>query len=72
MGSREGMFPVNFVDVKSPLPGLPTNIVTALYSFKAETSDDLSLEVRSRHEDNCFSMTTIFLIMFRSIIFCND
>lgn len=45
VGSREGMFPVNFVDVKIPLPGLDTNVVNALYSFKAETSDDLSFEV---------------------------
>ncbi|OXU30074.1 hypothetical protein TSAR_017063 [Trichomalopsis sarcophagae] len=48
VGSREGMFPVNFVDVKIPLPGLDTNVVNALYAFKAETSDDLSFEEGAR------------------------
>ncbi|XP_014219561.1 abl interactor 1 isoform X2 [Copidosoma floridanum] len=44
VNNREGMFPINFVDVKIPLPGLETNVVNALYAFKAETSDDLSFE----------------------------
>ncbi|XP_072751156.1 uncharacterized protein L(3)05822 [Anoplolepis gracilipes] len=44
IGSRQGMFPFNFIDIKIPLPGLPDNKVTALYTFIGETSDDLSFE----------------------------
>lgn len=47
IGSREGMFPINFVDIKIPLPGLSTDIVNALFAFKAETSEDLSFNVSS-------------------------
>lgn len=45
IGNRQGIFPFNFIDIKIPLPGLPDNIVTALYTFLGETSDDLSFEV---------------------------
>lgn len=45
IGDREGVFPVNFIDVKIPLPGFDNNVVTALYAFKAETTGDLSFEV---------------------------
>ncbi|KAL6432176.1 hypothetical protein ACFW04_006698 [Cataglyphis niger] len=44
IGNRQGMFPFNFIDIKIPLPGLPDNIVTALYTFVGETNDDLSFE----------------------------
>ncbi|XP_070163772.1 uncharacterized protein B0303.7 isoform X2 [Polyergus mexicanus] len=44
IGNRQGIFPFNFIDIKIPLPGLPDNIVTALYTFVGETSDDLSFE----------------------------
>ena len=46
VGDCEGIFPINFVDIKVPLPDLPKNIVTALYTFKAEYSEDLSFEVK--------------------------
>lgn len=45
LGNREGMFPVSFIDIKIPLPGYSNNIVTALYTFKAEAYDDLSFQV---------------------------
>ncbi|XP_058806344.1 uncharacterized protein B0303.7 isoform X2 [Phymastichus coffea] len=48
VGNREGMFPVNFIDVKIPLPGLEVNVVNALYAFKGETSDDLLFEEGAR------------------------
>ncbi|KAJ8678926.1 hypothetical protein QAD02_014713 [Eretmocerus hayati] len=48
VGNCEGIFPFNFVDVKIPLPGLSTNVVTALYAFEAETSDDLSFKEGAR------------------------
>lgn len=44
VGIRRGIFPVNFVDVKVPLPGLSTNTVNALYTFKGETWEDLSFQ----------------------------
>lgn len=44
IGNRQGIFPFNFIDIKIPLPGLPDNIVTALYTFLGETNDDLSFE----------------------------
>lgn len=45
VGSRQGIFPVNFVDVKVPLPSLETNVVNALYTFKGETAEDLPFQV---------------------------
>lgn len=42
IGSRQGIFPTNFIDIKVQLPGLPDNIVTAIYSFKGETPEDLT------------------------------
>jgi hypothetical protein len=56
VGDREGMFPANFLDVKVPLPGQHTNVVNALYTFKAEIADDLSFEVMSM-----FKLITLFL-----------
>ncbi|XP_011138168.1 SH3 domain-containing protein 19 isoform X2 [Harpegnathos saltator] len=44
IGNRQGMFPFSFIDVKVPLPGLPGNVVTALYTFQGESGDDLSFE----------------------------
>lgn len=44
IGNRQGMFPLSFIDIKIPLPGLPDNVVTALYAFPGENSDDLSFE----------------------------
>lgn len=45
IGNRQGIFPINFVDIKVPLPGIPDNVVTAIYSFKGETSEDLTFDV---------------------------
>lgn len=45
IGNRQGIFPLSFVDIKVPLPGIPDNVVTALYAFPGETSEDLSFEV---------------------------
>lgn len=45
IGNRQGMFPLSFIDIKVPLPGLSDNVVTALYAFQGENSDDLSFEV---------------------------
>ncbi|XP_015184270.1 PREDICTED: uncharacterized protein LOC107070514 isoform X3 [Polistes dominula] len=44
VGNRQGIFPINFLDIKVPLPGLQDDIVVALYSFKGETSEDLPFE----------------------------
>lgn len=44
VGNRQGIFPINFLDIKVPLPGLQDDIVVALYSFKGETSEDLLFE----------------------------
>lgn len=44
VGNRQGIFPINFVDIKVPLPGLHDDVVVALYSFKGETADDLPFE----------------------------
>ncbi|XP_071572236.1 uncharacterized protein L(3)05822 [Temnothorax nylanderi] len=44
IGNRRGMFPLSFIDIKIPLPGLSDNVVTALYAFPGENSDDLSFE----------------------------
>ncbi|KAL0120855.1 hypothetical protein PUN28_008500 [Cardiocondyla obscurior] len=44
IGNRQGMFPLSFIDIKIPLPGLADNVVTALYTFPGESSDDLSFE----------------------------
>jgi hypothetical protein len=56
VGQNQGMFPTNFVKVIVPLNDTkgsaseqsqrpPTQTVTALYSFAAETWDDLELQV---------------------------
>lgn len=45
IGNRQGIFPLSFIDIKVPLPGLSDNVVTALYAFLGENSDDLSFEV---------------------------
>ncbi|XP_011643709.1 uncharacterized protein B0303.7 [Pogonomyrmex barbatus] len=42
--NRQGIFPLSFIDIKVPLPGLPDNVVTALYAFPGENSNDLSFE----------------------------
>ncbi|CAK9800482.1 SH3 domain-containing protein 19 [Anthophora plagiata] len=44
VGSQHGIFPTNFIDIKVPLPGVPDNVVTAIYSFKGETTDDLTFD----------------------------
>ncbi|XP_067205851.1 uncharacterized protein B0303.7 isoform X2 [Linepithema humile] len=44
IGIRQGIFPLSFIDIKVPLPGLPDNVVTALYGFPGESSDDLLFE----------------------------
>ncbi|XP_012531042.2 SH3 domain-containing protein 19 [Monomorium pharaonis] len=44
VGNRQGIFPFSFIDIKIPLPGLSDNVVTALYAFPGENSDDLSFE----------------------------
>ncbi|KAK2587228.1 hypothetical protein KPH14_002967 [Odynerus spinipes] len=44
VGNRQGIFPINFVDIKVPLPGLHDDVVVALYSFKGETAEDLPFE----------------------------
>ncbi|XP_011877999.1 PREDICTED: SH3 domain-containing protein 19 isoform X3 [Vollenhovia emeryi] len=44
IGNRQGIFPFSFIDIKIPLPGLSDNVVTALYAFPGENSDDLSFE----------------------------
>lgn len=63
IGNRRGIFPFSFIDIKIPLPGLPDNVVTALYAFPGENNDDLSFEV--------LKITTKQLDE-RSIIFLND
>lgn len=45
IGNRQGIFPLSFIDIKISLPGLSDNVVTALYAFPGENSDDLSFEV---------------------------
>lgn len=62
VGNREGMFPVNFVDVKIPLPGVETNVVNALYAFKAETSDDLTFDVSVQKLDDV-------ILIYRMVMF---
>ncbi|XP_076178146.1 SH3 domain-containing lethal (3) 05822 isoform X2 [Ptiloglossa arizonensis] len=42
IGNRQGIFPINFIDIKIPLPGIPDNIVTAIYCFRGETPEDLT------------------------------
>nr|XP_034172384.1 uncharacterized protein B0303.7-like isoform X1 [Osmia lignaria]XP_034172385.1 uncharacterized protein B0303.7-like isoform X1 [Osmia lignaria]XP_034172387.1 uncharacterized protein B0303.7-like isoform X1 [Osmia lignaria]XP_034172388.1 uncharacterized protein B0303.7-like isoform X1 [Osmia lignaria] len=41
IGNRKGIFPINFIDIRVPLPGVPDNVVVAIYSFKGETIEDL-------------------------------
>ncbi|XP_076245202.1 SH3 domain-containing lethal (3) 05822 isoform X2 [Calliopsis andreniformis] len=48
IGSREGIFPTNFIDIKVPLPDVPDNVVTAIYSFKGETPEDLTFDEGAR------------------------
>lgn len=45
VGNQQGIFPINFIDIKIPLPGVPDNIVTAIYPFKGETPEDLVFDV---------------------------
>lgn len=47
IGNRQGIFPINFIDIKIPLPGIPDNIVTAIYCFRGETPEDLTFNVSS-------------------------
>ncbi|XP_053977473.1 SH3 domain-containing protein 19-like isoform X2 [Hylaeus volcanicus] len=42
IGNRQGIFPINFIDIKVPLPGVPDDVVTAIYSFKGEAPEDLT------------------------------
>ncbi|XP_017765426.1 PREDICTED: uncharacterized protein B0303.7 isoform X2 [Eufriesea mexicana] len=44
VGNHQGIFPTNFIDIKVPLPGVPDNVVTAIYPFKGETVEDLSFD----------------------------
>ncbi|XP_012277135.1 uncharacterized protein B0303.7 isoform X2 [Orussus abietinus] len=44
VGDNQGIFPINYVDIKVPLPGVSRNVVNALYTFNGETSTDLSFE----------------------------
>ncbi|KAI4495933.1 hypothetical protein M0802_008148 [Mischocyttarus mexicanus] len=44
VGNRQGIFPINFLDIKVPLPGLQDDIAVALYSFQGETPEDLPFE----------------------------
>ncbi|XP_011693040.1 PREDICTED: uncharacterized protein B0303.7 [Wasmannia auropunctata] len=44
IGNRQGIFPLSYIDIKVSLPGLSDNVVTALYAFPGENSDDLSFE----------------------------
>ncbi|KAF7383356.1 hypothetical protein HZH66_012706 [Vespula vulgaris] len=44
IGNRQGIFPINFLDIKVPLPGLQDNVVVALYPFKGEAMEDLTFE----------------------------
>lgn len=41
VNGKQGMFPCNFVDIKVPLRDSASNIVTAIYTFRAETTEDL-------------------------------
>lgn len=41
--SKEGIFPANFVDIQVPLPE-ESNMVTALYEFVPQTSNDLHIK----------------------------
>ncbi|XP_012141809.2 SH3 domain-containing lethal (3) 05822 isoform X2 [Megachile rotundata] len=41
-GNRQGIFPINFIDIKVPLPGVPDNVVIAVYPFQGETIEDLT------------------------------
>lgn len=45
IGNQQGIFPINFIDIKVPLPGIPDNTVTAIYPFKGETTEDLVFDV---------------------------
>ena len=52
IGEREGMFPSNFVEIVNPLPESDgagredaAFVATALYSFNAETWEDLQFQV---------------------------
>ncbi|CAL7946017.1 unnamed protein product [Xylocopa violacea] len=44
IGNEQGIFPVNFIDIKVPLPEIPDNVVTAIYPFKGETMEDLTFD----------------------------
>lgn len=46
IGGREGIFPLNFVNIVVPLSGTGGVLATALYNFSPETWEDLDLQVR--------------------------
>ncbi|XP_043263549.1 uncharacterized protein B0303.7-like isoform X1 [Colletes gigas] len=48
IGNQQGIFPINFIDIKVPLPGIPDNVVTAIYSFNGETPEDLPFSEGSK------------------------
>lgn len=46
---KEGMFPVNFIDIKVPLSTIDEDYyVTALYEFRPQQMDDLELKPGQR------------------------
>ena len=63
IGNCQGIFPINFIDIKIPLPGMSKNIVNALYAFKGETFEDLSFEVINPSYFYEFSITRCFNII---------
>ena len=66
IGNRQGIFPVNFIDIKISLAGLSDNVVTALYTFPGENSDDLSFEVskiKAKQLNERFIMFLTFIII---------
>lgn len=48
IGNREGIFPLNFVNIVVPLTDTVGVVATALYNFSPETWEDLELQVRLR------------------------
>ncbi|XP_031841944.1 SH3 domain-containing lethal (3) 05822 isoform X2 [Nomia melanderi] len=44
VGNQQGIFPINFINIKVQLPSILDNIVTAIYSFKGETPEDLTFD----------------------------
>ena len=64
IGNRQGIFPLNFIDIKIPLAGLSDNVVTALYTFPGENSDDLSFEVSKIKAKQLNERSIMFLTLF--------